>query len=152
MSGDSLETVEAPEAPARDADAERSEIKAALYHMVNGLPEALRLPVLLHYGSGFTQVEIAEMIGCGQATVSERLKRAFETLRTNLGRIGYASMPAALPLLLQDTFTTPPPSLLPSGSVVKLAHLGRPPRGVLGVGCRPWHRRPACPPCRAVCS
>lgn len=124
MLGDSLEAVEAPAPQTREADVERREIKEALYHMVNGLPDALRLPVLLHYGSGFTQVEIAEMIGCRQTTVSERLKRALEKLRANLGRVGYGSMPAALPLLLQDTFSAPPPSLLPQVGVVKLAQIG----------------------------
>ncbi|MCK6472022.1 MAG: sigma-70 family RNA polymerase sigma factor [Planctomycetes bacterium] len=124
MLGDSLEALEAPAPQAREADVERREIKEALYNMVNGLPDALRLPVLLHYGSGFTQVEIAEMIGCRQTTVSERLKRALEKLRSNLGRVGYGSMPAALPLLLQDTFAAPPASLLPQTGVVKLAQLG----------------------------
>lgn len=124
MLGDSLEAVEAPAPQAREADVERREIKEALYNMVNGLPDALRLPVLLHYGSGFTQVEIAEMIGCRQTTVSERLKRALEKLRANLGRVGYGSMPAALPLLLQDTFAAPPASLLPQTGVVKLAQIG----------------------------
>lgn len=124
MLGDSLEAVEAPAPQAREAEVERREIKEALYNMVNGLPDALRLPVLLHYGSGFTQVEIAEMIGCRQTTVSERLKRALEKLRANLGRVGYGSMPAALPLLLQDTFAAPPASLLPQAGVVKLAQIG----------------------------
>lgn len=118
-----VEDAAAPEAPG-DQVAEVREDRDALYRLVRELPEALRLPVLLHYGAGHSQVEIASMLDCGQATVSERLKRALERLRSEMLRLGYSS-PAALPLLLHDSITAPSAQWLPAGRIVTSARIAR---------------------------
>lgn len=96
-----------PADPGQDAGArsEKSEIREALHQLVTTLPDRLRIPILLHFGSGFTQVEVAEMVGCGQSTVSERLNDGLAKLKQGLTRVGYGSVPAALPAVLSETLT-----------------------------------------------
>ncbi len=49
--------------------------------MVDGLPEKLRLPVVLHYVEGFSLKEIASMLRCPLGTVKKRLHDGRKALR-----------------------------------------------------------------------
>ena len=51
---------------------------------IEGLPDELRAPVILHYLQGKPQAEVAEIIGADQSTVSRRLKKGLDQLRGRL--------------------------------------------------------------------
>jgi RNA polymerase sigma factor (sigma-70 family) len=63
---------------------------------VAALPEASRVPFVLHHLQGLTVAEIARRLDCPQGTVAARLSRARERLRTCLGRRGVTLSAAAL--------------------------------------------------------
>jgi RNA polymerase sigma-70 factor (ECF subfamily) len=52
---------------------------------VGRLPEKLRLPLVLRYGSGLAYGEIAETLGVREGTVASRLNRALAQLARELG-------------------------------------------------------------------
>ncbi len=62
---------------------------------LNRLPLSYRLPVLLCYVEGQTRDQVAEQLGCSVRTLTRRLERGRELLRTRLSRRGLA-LPAAL--------------------------------------------------------
>jgi RNA polymerase sigma-70 factor (ECF subfamily) len=55
---------------------EVSDVRIAL----NGLPEKLRLPLVLHYLEGYSYAEISKMLRVRQSTVRSRLSRARDAL------------------------------------------------------------------------
>lgn len=82
-------------------DSGRSDqLKAVLDHELDHLPESQRLPLILHYLEGFTQEQVARLVGCPVGTVSARLNRARELLRSRLLRRGVALPSASLTVLL----------------------------------------------------
>ena len=111
--------------PDEALESERREAKEVLFGLVNALPDKLRIAVMLHFGSGFSQTEIAQMTGCRQSTISERMNEALEKLRQGLSRVGYSGFPAALPVLLGDTLTSPPASCLPAALPESLWRIGK---------------------------
>lgn len=55
-----------------------------LMSLINALPETHREIVLLHYYEDMTYAEIAQWLGIARSTVSERLNKARQMLRSGL--------------------------------------------------------------------
>ncbi|MDZ4766090.1 MAG: RNA polymerase sigma factor [Chloroflexota bacterium] len=72
---------------APDHLAEQGEIQRRVQHAVSELPLNQRAVVVLHYLSGMSLEEIADIIGCPVGTVKSRLYYARETLRRRLGEL-----------------------------------------------------------------
>jgi RNA polymerase sigma factor (sigma-70 family) len=68
---------------------------AALHEEVDRLPEKYRAPIVLCYWQGLTYEAAAQQLGCPVGTLSVRLKRAKDRLKTRLTRRG-ATVPAGL--------------------------------------------------------
>jgi RNA polymerase sigma factor (sigma-70 family) len=71
-------------------DLVQREFQLALGEEVNRLPDKYRVPLVLHCFGGKTSQEVAEQLGCAEATVRTRLARARERLRTRLVKRGLA--------------------------------------------------------------
>ncbi len=56
----------------------------ALQWALEGLPERLRLPLVLHYLEGYTYEQVARMLHIPESTVRSRLSRARDTLRMEM--------------------------------------------------------------------
>lgn len=73
------------------ADPEESaihaEADAALWHAVNALGDAHRLPVILHYYHDLSTPEIAQVLGIREGTVRSRLHTARERLKAALDAV-----------------------------------------------------------------
>lgn len=78
------------------------DLAAMLDREVAQLPESYRRPVVLCYLEGKTNEEAARLLGCPQGTLSARLARARDRLRTRLERRGWAFSSAALATGLAD--------------------------------------------------
>lgn len=63
---------DSPAPPSADPD---------LYRFFTGLPEKLRLPMVLHYVEGLSVAEIADILRIPQGTVKTRLMRGRERMR-----------------------------------------------------------------------
>jgi RNA polymerase sigma factor (sigma-70 family) len=84
----------------------------ALGREVDRLPTKYRIPLVLHYFQGKTSQEVAQQLGCPEATVRTRLARARERLRVRLSGRGWDApavllaangVPESLPSNLVDT-------------------------------------------------
>ncbi len=64
--------------------AERIDETSALYHALAQLPDSDRAAVTLHYVSGYTHEEIAEMTGVSASSIKARLHRARRRLREEM--------------------------------------------------------------------
>jgi RNA polymerase sigma factor (sigma-70 family) len=100
--GFEIEAAEARNAPAVDPRL------AVLHEEIARLPESHRQALVLCLLEGKTQIEAAQEIGCGEATVRRRLARARERLRARLDRrdvglITPVSLPAIPPSLADAT-------------------------------------------------
>jgi RNA polymerase sigma-70 factor (ECF subfamily) len=71
--------------PSPEALALAGERRRELGRAVAELPEALRIPVLMHYASGRTYREIAMALGLPHSTIVGRIARALALLRRRLG-------------------------------------------------------------------
>lgn len=74
---------------------ELGEVHAALRDAVDALPMPDRLLLALHYGAGLTQREVAREVSLSQKTVSSRIIRTLESLKTRLTQAGFAGVAAA---------------------------------------------------------
>lgn len=72
------------DAPSADRDAEHAELRAAFANALQGLPEPFRTVFVLKEIELLSYAEIAEVIGSNEKTVSTRLHRARERMRTAL--------------------------------------------------------------------
>jgi RNA polymerase sigma factor (sigma-70 family) len=77
-------------------EAMRRDVAAVLDEEVNRLPEKYRLPVVLCYLEGKTYQEVGRQLGVPVGTLSARLTRARELLRTRLLRRGVVVSSAGL--------------------------------------------------------
>jgi len=73
-----------------------------LHTTVDGLPEKLRLPIVLHDLEGMLQKDAAAALGCSLDAFAQRLRRGREALRQRLVRHGIAMTLAALVVLLKE--------------------------------------------------
>jgi RNA polymerase sigma factor (sigma-70 family) len=81
------------------------EVEAVLDEELNGLPDKYRLPLVLVYLEGKTHVEAAALMGCPAGTMSWRLERAREQLRSRLQRRGLRFSSLLLLLFLRPATT-----------------------------------------------
>jgi RNA polymerase sigma factor (sigma-70 family) len=81
---------------------EWQELKAVLDDELQKLPEKYRAPLILCYLQGQTNVQAAEQLGWPTGSISERLARAREILRTRLNRRGLTLSAGLLALLLSE--------------------------------------------------
>lgn len=77
------------------ANAERGEMLASLRRHLERLPDLERELIALYYGGDLSQAQIAEQLEMPERTVSFRIQKALEQLRTRLAGAGFD---AALPV------------------------------------------------------
>lgn len=73
-----------PDGPTPEKRLLDEERRRSLRQAVDGLPEHLRAPVILHYGYGLTYGEIAMALGLSNSTVVGRLAGALRRLRRSV--------------------------------------------------------------------
>ena len=98
---------EVPEMAAVDSspDATWDELRPLLDKEIAQLPRKYQAPVVLCYLEGKTYTEAAQILGWAEGTVSGRLARARERLRSRLALRGLALSGALLPVLLSQKGT-----------------------------------------------
>jgi RNA polymerase sigma factor (sigma-70 family) len=89
----------------------RRDLRLALDDELSRLPEKYRMPLVLCYLDGQTHEEAARLLGCPRKTISTRLTRACERLRTRLVRRGIALPVAALAVALSESARAMPAAL-----------------------------------------
>ena len=72
------------ELPPADEAVPSDERTRELRHAVLALPDALRLPVILHYVEGYDVAEAGKILGIPAGTVKSRLSRARKQLKLEL--------------------------------------------------------------------
>ncbi len=77
---------EAPEKGAEHRDAERKDEAAQVRRAVAQLPEKMRSVVELHWFAEMSYAEISQVLGISQSAAKVRAHRAYESLRTTLGK------------------------------------------------------------------
>ena len=91
LTADALELSESAPSPLDTLLArERGE---RLHHLAETLPPEEYTAVMLHYYTGLTQKQVAEVLGVGLSTVEQRLHRSLARLRAALRRGDKATMP-----------------------------------------------------------
>ena len=71
--------------PSPEAEAMRAQAHGRVAAAVQRLPETLRVPLVLRYGSGLSYGEIAQTLRVREGTVASRLSRALAQLARELG-------------------------------------------------------------------
>ena len=72
------------ELPESESAAPSDEQTRELHRAVMALPDALRLPVILHYVEGYDVAETGKILGIPSGTVKSRLSRARKQLKLEL--------------------------------------------------------------------
>jgi len=111
--------------PERDADPEPTwdEVEPLVDEAIEGLPDELRIPVVLHFLEGRTHEAIAGQVGAAKATVAYRIARGIEGIRSFLKRRGIAAASALIAGWLSERLAeAAPPALVVS--LRKLALVG----------------------------
>ncbi len=86
--------------PSAESDFEAIELRSVLDEELRRLPHPYRVAVVLCYLQGKTQEDAARELGWTKGTVSGRLARAKDMLRTRLCRRGMAPSAGLIPMLL----------------------------------------------------
>jgi RNA polymerase sigma factor (sigma-70 family) len=106
---------------------ESDNLGSILYEEIGRLPDKYRLPFILCYLRGRTNVQAAQQLGCPLGTVFSRLARARERLRDRLTRRGLvisgAVLAAAL-LRLSEQARAAVPQLLQAATVRRALQFG----------------------------
>lgn len=71
--------------------AELGDPQRALVELTASLPDDQRRPLELHFGLGLTHAEIAGLLDLAKGTISTRIRKGLETLRTRLTARGVAA-------------------------------------------------------------
>ena len=109
-------------APPRSTNSDDpSELISRVDEALASLPEDLRCVVTEHFLCGKSQVELAAVFGVNQSTISRRIDHGIAQLRQKLHDEGWTAAPLALPLLLQQAFTT---ATAPTGVCSALTKIG----------------------------
>jgi RNA polymerase sigma factor (sigma-70 family) len=99
----------------------RAELYAALDEELAGLPEKLRVVLLLRYLEGKSQDEVAHFLGCSRSAVRKRLVRAEALLRERLERRGLGGGIVSVGVLLGGVGAAPAVPLRLIGSTARAA-------------------------------
>ena len=85
-----------------DSEAEVAwrQLEPLLDQAIDGLPEELRTPIILHFLENRPQSEVALRLGVHQSTVSRHIQEALEALRARLRESGFVMAVAPLTSLL----------------------------------------------------
>jgi RNA polymerase sigma factor (sigma-70 family) len=110
--------------PDREAGLEPTwdEVEPLVDEAVEGLPDELRIPVVLHFLEGRTHEAIADQVGSAKATVAYRIARGIEAIRSFLKRRGIAVTSALIAGWLSERLAeAAPPALIASLGKLALA-------------------------------
>ena len=88
-------------------DGGRAEQRGVLDEELAGLPEKLRVPLILHFLEEKTQNEVARILGCSQGSIQRRLARGEAVLRKRLEQRGVALGVGTIATLLGSTTGAP---------------------------------------------
>jgi RNA polymerase sigma factor (sigma-70 family) len=93
----------------RAVDAQEvEETRKSVQQAVDELPERLRAALVLHFGAGMNQSEIAGEIGCDRTTVADRIEQGLDALRRRLSQQGITAAVALTPAILAGSLTSEP--------------------------------------------
>lgn len=106
-----------------EAEPTWAEIEPHVDDALLGLPEELRLPIILHYLKGMTQAQAAEEMAVDQSTVSRRIEKGIGELRTRLAKVGAVASASLVAGLLTENASGAVPSALET-SLAKMAVAG----------------------------
>ena len=97
---------------------------------VDGLPDELRLPLVLRFEEGLTFAAVGSALECSESTAHDRVRHAIDALRARLSKLGFATVAMDLPVQLAGFA----PPTVPAGAEAALIELGSGavPAGVLG--------------------
>src|SRR5262249_21135000 len=84
--------------PAEDASAEATweEVEPLVDEAIDRLPEELRSAIVLHFLGHRSHEEVASALGISKSTVSYRIGKGIESIRSSLKRRGALAAPVAL--------------------------------------------------------
>ncbi len=134
----------------RAAEATWEDIQADVDKAIDGLPDELREPLVLHFLQGKPQTVIAEQLGLSQPAVSMRIKKGIERLRKRLSQTGLVLSAATLATLLRTQPAEAAPATL-IASLGRLALTGIPPAGNAAVVSVLGHAASIGPGTKIVC-
>ena len=109
--------------PDSDADATWAELAPHVDLALSELPDELRVPLVLHYLESRTQAEIARHLGVNQSTISRRIEKGTDELRSRLTKMGVIVSAAVLAALLGEKGAVAAPASL-TASLGKMALAG----------------------------
>ncbi len=73
-----------------DGPMEERERRAALFDLIDRLPDDLRAAIGLRFASGLSYDEMSDLLECSKPTAYDRVRRGLERLRAGLARAGHA--------------------------------------------------------------
>ncbi len=90
------------------------------------LPEELRVPIILHFLQGKSQLQVAEELGASQPTISRRIESGVEQLRSRLKETGVVVGSGALlgSMLANESAHAAPPGVVAMLGKMGLAGMG----------------------------